>query len=133
VTVLVIEENAAEAALVAAALALQPEVRVIDAPGLPAALERLQGDVGTAGFAIVGAKALGGSPRDLVGRLGAKGLPVVAIAAGLSADARQRALEAGVREVHERPAEWRPYAELIESLVGRFIRTDSAPRRDRTS
>jgi hypothetical protein len=133
VTVLVIEENAAEAALVAAALALQPEVRVIDAPGLPAALERLQDDVAPAALAIVGAKALSGSPRELVGRLGAKGLPVVAIAAGLSADARQEALEAGVREVHERPAEWRPYAELIEALVGRFIRTDSPPRRDRTS
>jgi hypothetical protein len=124
VTVLVIEENAAEAALVAAALALQPEVRVIDAPGLPAALERLQEDVApAAALAIVGAKALNDAPRELVGRLGAKGMPVVGIASGLSADARQRALDAGVREVHDRPSEWRPYAELIESLIGRFIRT----------
>jgi hypothetical protein len=133
VTVLVIEENAAEAALVAAALALQPEVRVIDAPGLPAALERLHQDFAPAALAIVGAKALNDAPRDLVGRLGAKGMPVVGIAAGLSADARQRALDAGVREVHERPSEWRPYAELIESLIGRFIRTGSPPRPGRTS
>jgi len=41
VTVLVIEENAAEATLVAAALALRPEVRVLDAPDAHEAALRL--------------------------------------------------------------------------------------------
>ena len=41
VTVLVIEEAAAEAALVCAALALRPEVRVVDAPDLGDALKRI--------------------------------------------------------------------------------------------
>jgi CheY-like chemotaxis protein len=133
VSVLVIEDNASEAALIAAALALQPEVQVIDAPSLPEALERLQSPSAKVALAIVGRKALNNSTGELVGRLGAKCVPVVAIAAGVSADARQRALDLGVREIYERPSEWRPYAELIEALVGRFIRRDSPPRPDRTS
>jgi hypothetical protein len=133
ISVLVIEENASEAALVAAALALQPEVQVVDAPDLPGALERLQAPSARVALAIVGGNALGDCAAELVGRLGAKCIPVVGIAAGLPEAQRQRALEAGVCEIYERPSEWRPYAELIESLVGRFIRTDSLPHRGRTN
>jgi hypothetical protein len=133
VSVLVIEENAAEAALVAAALALRPEVQVVDAPDLQGALERLHAPAVPVGLAIVGARALGASTAELVSRLGAKGIPVVAIAGGLPANARQKALDTGVREVYERPSEWRAYAELIESVMSRFIRTDSPPRPGRTS
>jgi len=133
VSVLVIEENAAEAALVAAALALRPEVQVVDARDLQAALERLEAPAAPFGLAIVGARALGESTAELVGRLGAKGVPVVAIAAGLPAHARQRALDGGIREVYERPGEWRAYAELIATVMSRFIRTDSPPRPGRTS
>ena len=128
-----IEDNASEAALISAALALQPEVQVIGAPSLPEALERLQAPSAKVALAIVGRKALNDSTGELVGRLGAKCVPVVAIAADVSAAVRQRALDVGVREIHERPSEWRPYAELIESLVGRFIRRDSPQRPDRTS
>ena len=130
---LVIEENAAEAALVAAALALRPEVQVVDAPDLSGALERLQAPAAPFGLAIVGARALATSNAELVGRLGAKGVPVVVIAAGLAADARQKALDTGVREVYDRPSEWRAYADLIESVMSRFIRTDSPPRPNRTN
>ena len=128
-----IEENAAEAALVAAALALRPEVQVVDAPDLSGALERLQAPAAPFGLAIVGARALAASTAELVGRLGAKGVPVVAIAAGLAADARQKALDTGVREVYDRPNEWRAYADLIELVMSRFIQTDSPPRPTRTS
>lgn len=122
-TVLVIEESAAEAALVAAAFALRPEVRVVDAPNAREAAERLQSPPSRVVLAIVGAAALAAPPVTLLGLLGAQHIPVVGIAAGLSAADKQRALEAGVREVHERPREWRPYSELIESVAGRFIRT----------
>lgn len=74
-------------------------------------------------LAIVGATALAALPITLLGLLGAQRIPVIGIATGLSAVDKQRALEAGVREVHERPQEWQPYSELIESLAGRFIRT----------
>jgi len=58
---------------------------------------------------------------------------VVAIAAGLAADARQKALDTGVREVYDRPSDWRAYADLIESVMSRFIQTDSPPRPTRPS
>lgn len=131
VTVLVIEEGAAEAALVCAALALQQGVRVVDAPDLERAVERIAD--ANIGLAIAGARALTRSPEKLVSKLGAKGIPVVGIAAGLDAKARERALAAGVREIHDRPGAWRPYSELVGTLVGRFIRTDSPPRPGRTS
>ena len=129
---LVIEDNAAEAALVAAALALRPEVQVVDAP-ICRSRWNAWGRLPPFGLAIVGARALASSTAELVGRLGAKGVPVVVIAAGLAADARQKALDTGVREVYDRPSEWRAYADLIESVMSRFIRTDSPPRPNRTN
>lgn len=124
VTVLVIEENAAEAALMAAALALRPGVRVLDAPDAREAALRLESPPGPVVLALAGAKVLAAPPAALFKRLGAQGIPVVGIAAGLSDTEKRRALEAGVREVHDRPDEWRTYAALIESVASKFIRKD---------
>jgi hypothetical protein len=124
VTVLVIEESAAEATLLRAALARCPEVRVVESPAGPLAPLAL---------AIAGDAALAGSAHELVKKLGARGIPVIGIAADLSPAARRRALAAGVREIHDRPRAWRHYSELIESLVGRFTRTGSPPHRGPTS
>ena len=118
VTVLVIEEGA-EAALVCAALAKQPDVRVLDAPDVRRALKRLEEGQGRVAVAIVGAAALVRSD-ELMKKLEPRGIPVVGVAAGLAATDRQRALEAGVREIHDRPAKWQPYSELIAALVSRF-------------
>jgi hypothetical protein len=120
VTVLVIEEGA-EAGLVCAALALRPEVRVLDATCLNDALKRLEGGSEPVALAIAGAAALARDAGELVTRLGARGIPVVGVATSLAPAARQRALAAGVREIHERPAQWRSYSALIDSLVARFI------------
>lgn len=120
--VLVIEENAAEAALVAAALALRPGVRVLDAPDAHEAALRLESPRCPVVLALAGAKALAAPPAALLKRLDAQGIPLVGIAAGLPDNVKRRALEAGVREVHDRPDSWRPYAELIESVASRFIR-----------
>src|SRR5688572_14681581 len=112
VTVLVIEDSAAEATLLRTALA-RCEIRVVEPPtgrAVPIAL------------AIAGSKALIQSPAELVKTV-EKGVPIVGVVAGLSQKARKRALAAGVREIHERPREWRPYSELIASLVERFVRT----------
>lgn len=121
--VLVIEEDAAEAALVAAALALRPGVRVLDAPDAHEAAMRLESPRCPVVLALAGATALAAPPAALLKRLDAQGIPVVGIAAGLSEKVKRRALEAGVREVHERPDSWRRYAELIESVASRFIRS----------
>ena len=132
VTILVIEQGA-EAGLVCAALALRPEVRVVDSPHLGEALERLDKHPGPVALAIAGATALAGSADELVTRLGARGIPVIGVAAGLAPAARQHALAAGVREIHDRPTQWRPYSKLIDSLVSRFIPAGLPPRPDRTS
>lgn len=131
VTVLVIE-NGAEAVLVCAALARQPEIRVVDAPDVRRALKRLKLQPMPVALAIVGTAALAKSADELK-RLGTRGIPMIGIAAGLPAAARQRALAAGVREIHERPAKWHPYAELVSSLVSRFTRAGSPPHRGPTS
>lgn len=120
VTVLVIEKGA-EAALVCAALAKKPEVRVVDAPDVGRALKRLKTKSAPIALAIVGAQGLADSAQ-LVKRLQPRGVPIVAVVPELPAGERERALAAGVREVHERPTAWRPYSELIESLIARFVR-----------
>lgn len=134
ITILVIEEGP-EATLVCSALARRPEVavRVVDAPDLGTALQRLEKQPEPVALAIAGSNALKASAGELVTRLSARGIPVVGVATGLSQTARQRALAAGVREIYDRPAEWRPYAELIDSLVARFIPAGLPPRQGPTS
>ena len=123
-------EEGAEAALVCAALARRPGVQVLETADVPSALRCASRERPV--LAIVGRRALADSVGDLVKGLGGKGVPVVGVAAGLPPAARRRALAAGVREIHARPAGWPAYSALIDSLVGRFTRTDSAPRRGRT-
>lgn len=118
VTVLVIEEGP-EAALVCAALARKPGVRVVDAPDVGRALEQL-GAQTRVKLALVGTSGLA-RPAELVRKLEPRGIPVVGVVHGLAPAARQRALAAGVREIHERPARWQPYSELIDSVVSRFV------------
>lgn len=120
VTVLVIEEGA-ETGLICAALARQPELRVIVAPDVANALSLLDRDPAPVALAIAGRAALSAAADEVVRRLGGRGIPVVGVAAGLAPAARQRALAAGVREIHDRPSQWLPYSELIESVVSRFI------------
>ena len=122
VTVLLIEESAAEAALMAAALALRPGVRVLDAPDALEAAVQLESSASPVVLAFAGTAALIDPPTGLLQRLQGEGIPVVGVAAGLSESEKRRALEAGVREVHDRPDAWRSYAELIESVAVRFIR-----------
>lgn len=121
---LLIEESAAEAALMAAALALRPGVSVLDVPDARAAAVQLESPPSPVVLALAGAAALTAPPAALLQRLLAQGIPVVGIAAGLSEAEKRQALAAGVREVHDRPDQWQPYAELIDSVVGRFIRKD---------
>ena len=114
IRVLVIEDGA-EAALMCAALLKTPNVRVVDAPDVRAALARLKTQ--HAALALVGTGALGD-----VKKLHARGIPVIAVVPELPPAARKRALAAGVQEVYNRPTDWRAYSELIDSVVSRFIR-----------
>lgn len=131
VAVLVIEDSAAETALVCAALARRPEVQVVESVDVRGAARRLAEQ--PVALAIAGGRVLADSADELMKALGGRGIPVVGVAAGLAPDARQRALAAGVCEIHDRPSAWQPYSALIDSLVARFIRTDSPPRPGPTS
>jgi CheY-like chemotaxis protein len=131
VTVLVIEQGA-EAGLVCAALARRPEVRVVDAPDLGDALKQLEKQLEPVALAIAGAGALAASD-ELVTRLAARGIPVVGVAADLAPATRQRALAAGVREIHDRPTAWQPYSKLIDSLVARFSPAGLPPHQGPTN
>jgi hypothetical protein len=106
----------------AAALALRPGVRVLDAPDAIEAVVQLESSASPVVLAFAGTAALIDPPTGLLQRLQGEGIPVVGVAAGLSESEKRRALEAGVREVHDRPDAWRSYAELIESVAVRFIR-----------
>lgn len=119
VTVLVIGSGA-EATLIRAALAKQPEVRVTEVRHAREVLKLLEPQGAPVALAIA-CPALLRAPVDaLLETLRARGIPLVGIAAGLSQEAKQRALAAGVKEIHDRPKDWPAYAELIEAVMRRF-------------
>ena len=133
-TVLLIEDSAAEVTLVCAALARRrPKVVVLEAPHARDAIQRLKQSPDRVGLVIAGSRALAEAPGELIGTLKSEGIPVVGVAPGLSPAEKQRAIAAGVHEIHDRPAEWLLYSELLNSLLTRFIRADSAPRPGPTS
>jgi hypothetical protein len=132
VAVLVIEQGE-EAGLIRAALARSPGVRVIEAPHVDDALDRLDQETAPVALAIAGGTALAGSADEVVKRLGGRGIPVVGVVSGFGAAERQRALAAGIREIHDRPTAWRPYSELIDSLIARFTPAGLPPHQGHNS
>lgn len=120
VTVLIIADNA-EMTLICAALAKCPQVRVIAAHDARQAIKLLKVEAAARpALAIAGNEALTKSAEPLVKNLQARDIPLIAVAAGLSEKARQRALAAGVKEIHDRPSDWQIYAELIQAVIRRF-------------
>jgi hypothetical protein len=116
--VILVESAPVEAILARAALAQRPEVLVLQADDLRAAKKLLR-DAPVA-LAIVGKTAMrdGKELRAL-----ASGVPVVGIGVEVPAPLRKRALAAGVREVHERPREWRAYLSLVSGLIDAALPT----------
>ena len=123
VSVLVIGDGA-EATLIRAALAKQPEVRVVAVPHARQALDLLRTQSAPMALAIACAALLSKPEDALLKALEARGIPLVGIVAGLSQEDKQRALAAGVKEIHDRPTEWPVYAELIEAVIRRFTRVN---------
>lgn len=48
-------------------------------------------------------------------------IPVVGFAASLDLADAERMSSAGVREIHVRPLEWRPYCEAVAAILGRWL------------
>ena len=113
-----------ETTLICAALAKQPEVRVVDVPHARQALKLLQTQSAPMALAIAGAAALRTPAYELLKTLEARGIPLIGIAAGVSQEMKQHALAAGVKEIHERPRDWQAYSELIEAVIRRFTQAD---------
>jgi CheY-like chemotaxis protein len=119
VTVLVIADGP-EATVICAALAKHPDVRAIDARDAYHAIKLWETQGAPPALAIGDTAALAKSKDELVRILQARGIPLIGIAAGLSQKAKQRALAAGVEEIHDRPRDWHAYSELIEAVLLRF-------------
>jgi CheY-like chemotaxis protein len=123
VTVLVIGAGP-ETTVIRAALAKQPEVRVVEVRHAREAFKLLETQSAPLALAIACPALLRTPVDELLNTLQARGIPLVGIAAGLSPEAKQRALAAGVKEIHDRPRDWPAYAELIEDVIRRFTRTN---------
>ena len=118
--VILVEKRPVEAVLACAALSLRPEVLVLRAEDLAAAAGLL-GGVPVA-LAILGKEALQAADGRKLQPFVSGGVEMVGLGVHLEA-VREKALASGVKEVHERPREWRAYRSLISSLVDKALAT----------
>src|SRR3970040_807946 len=109
--VILVETSVVEAVLACAALALRPEVMVLQAEDLREASDLLGG--APVALAILGKEALGAADGRTLRRFVSGGVRVVGLGVNLPESVRRQALAAGVREVHERPREWHAYRSLV--------------------
>jgi CheY-like chemotaxis protein len=115
--VLLIEDSSSESRLACIAIALRrPDTRVHEARDLQEALTFLESDA-TPRLAILGWRALKEAPA----RLATSKVPLVGFAANLTDSDRQRALDAGVRVICDRPNDWRPYCDALEALLDEWL------------
>ena len=123
--VLIVDESPHEAAVITSAIRLHEarlEVRTV--PSAQAAYDYLH-DAGSGAarrLVILGARAIADAP-ELLSRLnGARTRhAIVGIAPQIPAAVRQRALDAGVCNVHERPSSWPQYRDLVKEILARWL------------
>ena len=112
--VILVEDNATDSGLAAIAIALRKSRAVVrEARSLDEALTLFS----PPGVVILGYRAL----QEAAGKAERVGLPVVGFAANLTDADRRRALAAGIREVYERPAAWRPYCDALEMVLDAWL------------
>jgi len=119
--VILVETSVVEAVLACAALALRPEVMVLQAEDLREASDLLGG--APVALAILGKEALGAADGRTLQAFVSGGVPVVGLGVNLPESVRRQALAAGVREVHERPREWHAYRSLVNGLLDSLLPT----------
>ena len=119
--VILVETSVVEAVLACAALALRPEVMVLQAEDLREASDLLGG--APVAVAILGKEALGAADGRTLQAFVSGGVPVVGLGVNLPESVRRQALAAGVREVHERPREWHAYRSLVNGLLDSLLPT----------
>ena len=116
--VLVIDDEH-EATLISSAIALHaPQLRVRAVSGWRAGLAYVGDNKGSRMLVILGEAAVREASQAMPLLNGSlKGLTVVGLAAGVGAAAKEHALAAGVRAVHERPASWAAYAQTVRDIL----------------
>ena len=119
--VILVETSPVETILACAALALRPEVMVLHAEDLREASDLRSG--APVALAILGKQALGAADGRTLQAFVSGGIPVVGVGVNLPESLRKQALAAGVRQVHERPREWRAYRSLISGLLDEALPT----------
>jgi DNA-binding response OmpR family regulator len=120
-TILVIDESQHESTLAASAIALRhPGLEVKAMPNVAAALRYLQ-DGAPPRLVILGCKALDEAAM-LVSAIHA--VPIVGLAAELSAATRQRAMAAGVQAIYQRPAGWAEYRDVVTGILKDWLGGD---------
>jgi DNA-binding NtrC family response regulator len=120
--VLIVDENLHEAALVTSAVRLHDaRLEVSTVPDAQAAFHYLRD--AKRRLVILGARAIAEGPALLTRPHGAGARhPMVGIAPEILPGVRERALAAGLREVHQRPAGWPEYRELVREILDRWMK-----------
>ena len=126
--VLIVDESPHEAAVITSAVRLHDarlEVRAV--ASAEAALDYLH-DRGTGSsprLVILGAQALADAPDFLLRLNGTRRRhAIVGIAPSLAREVRERALEAGVVEIHQRPPTWAEYRDLVRGILESWLEAD---------
>lgn len=119
--ILLIENDPTEAVLATAAVALRSDAEVVRVPDLPAAA-RLLGR-SRVGLAILGRQAISAAEPGLLQGFVSGGVPVIGVGPALADADREKALAAGVTQVHERPQQWPAYRVLVARLLAEWLPT----------
>lgn len=120
--VLIVDENLHEATMITSAISLHDaRLEVSTVPDAQAAFHYLRD--AKRRIVILGARAIAEAPA-LLDRLNGAGARhrIVGIAPQVCAQVRERALAAGVRDVHERPAGWPEYRDLVGEILSRWTK-----------
>ncbi|HZM37386.1 MAG TPA: hypothetical protein VFC18_23205 [Burkholderiales bacterium] len=122
--VILVERRPVEAILASTALSHRREILVLRAEDLSSAAAML--DTLPVALGILGKEALDAADAPTLQAFSRAGVRLVGLGIHLAESLREKALAAGVQEVHERPREWRAYRSLVGELVDAAInlRTD---------
>ena len=126
--VLIVDESPHEAAVITSAIRLHDaRMAVRTVANAQAAVDYLH-DAGSSAqtqLVILGARALGEAPEFLARLNGARRRhAIVGIAPDVLGAVRERALKAGVLEIHRRPATWAEYRDLVRAILQSWLEAE---------
>lgn len=126
--VLIVDENPHEAAIVSSAISLHDaRLEVSTVPDAQEAVRYLRD--AKRRLVILGARAIAEAPA-LLARLNGAGArhAIVGIAPEIPQGVGERALAAGVRDVHQRPPGWPEYRDLVREILDRWMKQEQGSR-----